>query len=122
VACLRDDLGVDVVAAILRRRRDPSAPDADPQALDRTFDPSEASLRHHLDAALATGGVDVIVGTARDRQVLRQEHRRLPFVEFGYPQESAHFLAPTPHLGFQGPITWAQRLFDAIEGAAHRSA
>ncbi len=119
-ACLRDDLGLDVAVALLRQRRDPGAPDADPQALDRTFDPSEASLNHHLARAVASGGVDVIIGTARDRSVLTREHRAIPFVEFGYPQESAHFLAPTPHVGFLGPVTWAQRLLDTLEPIGHR--
>jgi nitrogenase molybdenum-iron protein alpha/beta subunit len=114
VRCLEEDLGLHVVSAVQRARRDQARPDAASQDPSRTFDPSEATLRRHLDTALAGGGVDVVIGSAWERAILHGAHRGIPFVEFGFPQSRTHFLAPTPHLGFQGTTTWAQRLFDAL--------
>ncbi len=115
--CLSEDLGVEVVAAILRQRDPPADRDApgDPHALDRLFDPSVASLRHQVELALQEGGLDLIVGSFWERSALLPEYGHIPFLEFGYPQYRAHFLAPTPHLGFQGVLTWAQRVFEALE-------
>ena len=103
-----------VAAALCRSRRDPHDPDADPQDPSRRFDPSEASIRHHVDRALVEGGVDVIIGSAWERNVLHDAHARIPFVEFGYPQDRAHFIVPAPHLGFSGVPTWAQRIYEAL--------
>lgn len=114
VQCLTEDLGIEVVAALQRSRRDEAQPDTNPLDVARTFDPSEASLRHHIDAALAQGGLDLVIGSSWERNALHRAHQAIPFVEFGFPQERAHFLAPTPHLGFGGVATWAQRVYEAL--------
>lgn len=117
VRCLTEDLGIEVASALCRSRRDAAEPDADAQDVARTFDPSEASIRHHLDRALASGGVDLLIGSSWECNVLHREHRAIAFLEFGFPQERSHFLAPTPHLGFAGVLTWAQRIYETLVAA-----
>jgi nitrogenase molybdenum-iron protein alpha/beta subunit len=117
VRCLSEDVGMEVVAGILRQRHpeDGLTGPEDLDALDRLVDPSVASLRHHADKALQEGGLDLVIGSFWERSALLGEYAHIPFLEFGYPQYRSHFLSPTPHLGFEGVLTWAQRIFEALE-------
>ena len=113
VRCLREDLGVVVAGAVTRSRHGEPPVDGE-SSFDRTFDPSVDLLNHLVEGALAQGGLDLIIGSNWERNALIAAHRSIPFVEFGYPQLRSHFLQPTPHVGFNGAVTWAQRLIDAM--------
>jgi len=104
--CLGEDLGISVIP-VLRSRNQAARPDG-------ITDPSVANLTEVVDAARNSGGLDLIIGSAWEQTALPPRHRDLPFVEFGFPQKQAHFLRSTPHLGFRGVLTWAERLFDAL--------
>jgi len=118
VGCLEEDLGLEVACSLWRARRNPlDEASADRDEVTRLYDPSVASLAHHLLAAHAAGGLDAIVGSAFERNALPPELAHVPFVEFGLPQHARHFLVPTPHVGFSGVLTWAQRLHDALVSA-----
>jgi nitrogenase molybdenum-iron protein alpha/beta subunit len=113
---LSEDLGMDVVATILRHRPSPGYTPLSSQPADllRQVDPSVASLRHHVEHAVQKGGLDLVVGSFWERSALLDDFGDIPFLEFGFPQRDVHFLVPTPHLGFSGVVTWAQRIFDAL--------
>jgi hypothetical protein len=116
--CLTDDLGITVAASICRTRvsgSDAENPD-DVEALHRTCDPSAASIRYHLEEASRHGSVDLIMGSHWEWSVLPDRFRNVPFVEFGFPQYKTHFLTPTPHIGFNGVLTWAERILGALMG------
>ncbi len=57
---------------------------------------------------------EVAIGTTLDRDQLAAA--RLPFVEFGYPSERAHFLFPAPWLGSNGALRLLERVLVALEG------
>ena len=113
--CLREDLGMDVVATVLRHRSVSAyaTPLGDEHG-DGQLDPTVASLNASVSRARAEGGLDLVVGSAWEQAALEAEHGDIPVLEFGYPQRRAHFLAPTPHLGFRGVLTWAQRAYEAL--------
>lgn len=118
VRCFEEDLGLEVVCALWRTRRNPHGEaSTDRDEPSRDYDPSAASLAHHLEAAQAAGGLDAIVGSTFERNALPVGLAHVPFVEFGFPQHTKHYLVPTPHLGFSGVLTWAQRLHDALVSA-----
>ncbi len=58
--------------------------------------------------------LEVAIGTTLDRDQLAAT--RLPFVEFGYPSERAHFLFPAPWLGSNGALRLLERVLVALEG------
>jgi nitrogenase molybdenum-iron protein alpha/beta subunit len=119
-AMLRDDLGMDVAAEVRRSRfpaeGDPTAAERDDPA--RTFDPSVRTWNETLERESRGAGLDVVVGSAWERNVLQPSVAGLPFVEFGYPSLSRHELVPVPFLGFDGALTWAARLSNALREAA----
>jgi len=114
--CLTEDLGITVAASIRRTRVCGSEDEnlQDPEALHRTCDPSAASIRHHLEEASRHGNVDLIIGSHWEWNVLPDRFRDVPFVEFGFPQYKTHFLTHTPHIGFNGVLTWAERILGAL--------
>lgn len=122
VRCFTEDLGIVVVGEIARQRlpTETGSEAPAPGDLDRTWDPSLDSLRHHVERARESGGLDFLVGSAWERSALVGHSDALPVLEFGYPQERAHFLRPTPHLGFEGVLTWANRVFDAVSPQSTR--
>ncbi len=107
-----EDFGIEVPVRLGRSRHGPDG--ADPDALDRDFDPSVRLLNERLGAELAGGGLDFIVGSSWERRALQGEVARVPFVELGYPSFRAHYLRPAPHLGFRGTVTWAERINGAL--------
>ncbi len=113
VRCLRQDLGVVVTAALARtRHRTLEETWEDPAELH--IDPTIGQLNEVVDAARTRGGLDLIIGSNWEHNALEADHRSVPFVEFGYPQQQIFFLRSTPHLGYNGILTWAERLLNAI--------
>jgi nitrogenase molybdenum-iron protein alpha/beta subunit len=113
VRCLQEDLGIIVTAALARTRHDVLRETWDQDAPLHT-DPSIEGLNRAVGDARARGGLDLIIGSNWERNALEAGHRTVPFVEFGYPQRQAWFLRPTPHLGYTGVLTWAERLLAAV--------
>jgi nitrogenase molybdenum-iron protein alpha/beta subunit len=58
------------------------------------------------------GECDVALGTTIERELLGG---RFPWVEFGFPSETRHFLAPRPCLGFQGALCLLEQVMAATE-------
>ena len=59
------------------------------------------------------GGAEVVIGTTIERELLVNEPK--PWVEFGYPSELRHFLAPAPYLGFEGALRLLEQTCFALE-------
>ena len=114
VRCLQEDLGMVVTDALARTRRG-SLEDSWTGPATLHPDASVDQLNAAIDAARTRGGVDVIIGSNWERNALEAAHRTIPFVEFGYPQQRSTFLRSTPHLGYSGVLTWAERLLAAVK-------
>jgi nitrogenase molybdenum-iron protein alpha/beta subunit len=113
---LESDLGMEVGLAF-ERSRFPAAgagdsPDVSPES--RRFDPSRESLVRQVAREAARRGIDLVVGSSLELHALASGVERLPSVEFGFPSTTKHFLTPAPHLGFEGVVTWAERLTTAL--------
>lgn len=117
VRCLQEDLGIIVTAALARTRHAALAETWD-QDVELHTDPSIEALNQVVDAARSQGGLDLVIGSNWERNALEADHRTIPFVEFGYPQRQSWFLRPTPHLGYSGVLTWAERLLAAVASSA----
>ncbi|MFH1533102.1 MAG: nitrogenase component 1 [Pseudomonadota bacterium] len=117
VRCLQEDLGVVVTAALARTRHRGFAEAWDAPA-ELHLDTSVSTLNDAVDRARSHGGLDLIIGSNWERNALEAGHRSIPFVEFGYPQQQIFFLRSTPHLGYDGVLTWAERLLTAINARA----
>jgi len=107
-----DDFGMDVVASLVRNRGEEGG-----DSLEENSDPSVRLLNQQISQVIDRAGLDVIVGSTWERNALHEGAARLPFVEFGYPMLDRHFLAPTPHLGYRGVLTWADRFTAALQKA-----
>ncbi len=113
--CLEEDLGMHVLCSVQRCRHPQGDADGEDRSEvpERLFDPSVDSIRYHLGRAMG-GGIDVIIASRFEWNVLSPSLRQIPFLEFGYPQYRTHFLRPTPHLGFEGVLTLAERVLSAL--------
>ncbi|HBL16649.1 MAG: hypothetical protein A2X36_16675 [Elusimicrobia bacterium GWA2_69_24] len=83
-------------------------------APELTFEPRRASL----EAALREPGELVVGGTfAVTDEALREGTAA---VELGFPSWHTHFLTETPFLGFEGALSLAQRMANALSAARVR--
>jgi nitrogenase molybdenum-iron protein alpha/beta subunit len=108
---LERELGMAVPVRLARQRFAPAGGGA-----GQAYDPSVDSINRKLAAARRGGGLDLIIGSFWERNILAPELQGVPFMEFGYPFKTSHFLAPAPFLGFRGVLTWAEQLTRLLLG------
>jgi nitrogenase molybdenum-iron protein alpha/beta subunit len=99
------ELGMAVPVRLARQRSAPAGGGA-----GQSYDPSVDCLNRRLTSARRDGGLDLIIGSFWERNSLAPELQDIPFMEFGFPCRTSHFLAPAPFLGWRGVLTWAEQL------------
>ncbi len=104
---LTRDLGMDVAFGLARARL---PPDGDAADAARVYDPSVDVLRDRIRRAREDGGLDVLVASSWEAIAAGELLHDVAVVEHGYPSFERHFLRPTPHVGFEGVLVWAERL------------
>ncbi len=104
------ELGVEVGLALPRGRCLPDGGLVDENDPAREIDPSVETLCAGLGRVRAAGGLDLVIGSSWERRSAQGLLDGCGWVEFGYPSLNRHFLSPAPHLGFEGALTWAERL------------
>lgn len=106
------DLGLEIVLRRPRRRAAEGEGLVDEQDPRRRVDPSVATLCADLER-LGPGGLELVVGSSWESHAASSVAGGPVWIEFGYPSLRRHFLQETPHLGFSGALTWAERLAEA---------
>lgn len=104
------ELGFDLRLTVTRSIHPPGTAKDAPSARDvhRLYNPSYASLAHHVETLKESGGLDLIIGSSWERDAVRSFD--IPYLEFGFPSILHHPLAPCPTLGFTGVRHLVDRL------------
>jgi len=109
------ELGAEVVPPLVRCRREESVAAAlrgpRPGGV-RPHDPSLDSLGAWVRAAGADGPLDLVVGSSRERELLKSSG--VPFLELGYPSVHWRPLVAAPNLGFAGALHLAHRISNRL--------
>ena len=113
------ELGMEVVATLLRRRRPLEAEAGSESATYRTTDPSEHSIREALAHEERLGGrVDLILASSWEGS--HGVELGLPVLELGFPSVNDRPLRPRPTLGFRGAASLVERMARVLAEARVR--
>jgi nitrogenase molybdenum-iron protein alpha/beta subunit len=90
-----------------------------PEDAELLTDPSLSRIRERVGALLAAGGLDGVLGSSTELNILTTlqptgDAQRGPWrLEIGFPCRDYHALMQLPFLGYGGVVTLAQRLLSA---------
>ncbi len=115
---LRDicgDLGIRLSGAYLTGRRPPGVRDGE----NAFFEPRVTRFRGAWKKLSKSGGVDLIISNTDGLSITKPE---IPRLEFGFPSIWTHSLSDEPFLGFNGFLSFIDRMSKALTARKQREA